>query len=295
MTYTLPSSTALTPGAAVVVEKTAAANPTINVGAGGANINNFGTLSTSYAYNQYVRVEFFWDGTLWLARPILMQGSFGLSLPQTVSNANFNDLAFRRSSSSFYMAGSSKTNNPPTATPQDNGWLEVDFIDEQSCRQTYRTLNNRDTWVRNFVNNTPSAWSPQYHAGNVVGAVSQSDGAPTGAIIQRGSNVNGEFTRFADGTQFAGRQVTMPTAGLGQDVAATGSWPIAFSAAPTQNFSVLTSLGSGWQQEVGRAAVNGVYSSPTATTCVVQMYTYNHAMTQPLLFNVSAYGRWYNV
>ncbi|MGR3463615.1 hypothetical protein [Limimaricola sp.] len=36
---------------------------------------------------------------------------------------------------------------------------------------------------------------------NIVGPVSQSGGVPTGAIIERGSNSNGEFVRFADGTQ----------------------------------------------------------------------------------------------
>ncbi|WP_242461171.1 phage tail protein [Citrobacter freundii] len=34
----------------------------------------------------------------------------------------------------------------------------------------------------------------------MVGAVSQKGGAPTGAIIERGSNSNGEYTKFADGT-----------------------------------------------------------------------------------------------
>ncbi|HHT4300055.1 TPA: phage tail protein [Citrobacter werkmanii] len=34
----------------------------------------------------------------------------------------------------------------------------------------------------------------------MVGAVSQIGGAPTGAIIERGSNSNGEYTKFADGT-----------------------------------------------------------------------------------------------
>lgn len=36
---------------------------------------------------------------------------------------------------------------------------------------------------------------------NIVGTVSQSGGVPTGAIVQRGSNANGEFIRYADGTQ----------------------------------------------------------------------------------------------
>lgn len=40
---------------------------------------------------------------------------------------------------------------------------------------------------------------------NIVGTVSQSGGTPTGAIIQRGSNPNGEFVRYADGTMICYR------------------------------------------------------------------------------------------
>lgn len=40
-----------------------------------------------------------------------------------------------------------------------------------------------------------------YSRDSILGAVSQSSGVPTGAVIQRGSNANGEFVRMADGTQ----------------------------------------------------------------------------------------------
>jgi len=39
-----------------------------------------------------------------------------------------------------------------------------------------------------------------YHRGNVVGTVSQSGGTPTGAVVERDSNANGEYVKFADGT-----------------------------------------------------------------------------------------------
>ena len=35
---------------------------------------------------------------------------------------------------------------------------------------------------------------------NILGTVSQSGGVPTGAVIERGSNANGEFVKYADGT-----------------------------------------------------------------------------------------------
>lgn len=49
-------------------------------------------------------------------------------------------------------------------------------------------------------NNVWQAWREIYHTGNLLGTVSQSGGVPTGAIIERGSNSNGEYVKFADGT-----------------------------------------------------------------------------------------------
>jgi hypothetical protein len=47
----------------------------------------------------------------------------------------------------------------------------------------------------------PDTSGEMYNQGNILGTVSQSGGVPTGAIIERGSNANGEYVRFADGTQ----------------------------------------------------------------------------------------------
>lgn len=44
-------------------------------------------------------------------------------------------------------------------------------------------------------------WSDQYGSANILGTVSQSGGTPTGGVIERGSNADGEYVRFADGTQ----------------------------------------------------------------------------------------------
>lgn len=52
---------------------------------------------------------------------------------------------------------------------------------------------------------------------DIVGTVSQSSGVVTGEVIERGTNLNGEYVRFADGTQICTR-----TFDLG-DVTANGS------------------------------------------------------------------------
>lgn len=42
-----------------------------------------------------------------------------------------------------------------------------------------------------------------YRRGNVLGSVTQASGQPTGALIEQGSSANGDYSRFADGTQIA--------------------------------------------------------------------------------------------
>ncbi|AVD85948.1 phage tail protein [Pseudomonas sp. SWI44] len=65
---------------------------------------------------------------------------------------------------------------------------------------------------------------------DIVGTVSQSGGTPTGAIYERGSNANGEYTAYADGTLecFARVECTYSLANL-----LVGPWtyPKAFSSA----------------------------------------------------------------
>ena len=56
----------------------------------------------------------------------------------------------------------------------------------------------------------PDATGEVYTSGNILGAVSESGGIPTGAIIQRGSNANGEFVRYADGTMICFMQRITP-------------------------------------------------------------------------------------
>ena len=48
--------------------------------------------------------------------------------------------------------------------------------------------------------NVETSGGPVYDPSNILGTVSESAGVPTGAIIERGSNANGEFVKYADGT-----------------------------------------------------------------------------------------------
>ncbi|WP_170552079.1 DUF2793 domain-containing protein [Ruegeria atlantica] len=50
-----------------------------------------------------------------------------------------------------------------------------------------------------------------YGPGNLLGSVSENGGVPDGAVIERGSTPNGDYVRFADGTQIC--TVTLPATG----------------------------------------------------------------------------------
>lgn len=73
---------------------------------------------------------------------------------------------------------------------------------------------------------------------NLVGTVSQSGGVPTGAIIERGSNANGEYVRYADGTQicFTGPRTSSGTAWKTSFYTLT--FAAAFSGVPVIDFSL---------------------------------------------------------
>lgn len=62
-----------------------------------------------------------------------------------------------------------------------------------------------------------------YGPGNLLGPVTQWGGTPTGAVIERDNNANGEYVRFADGTQICTNKVTSSASG---DV--TWTFPAAF-------------------------------------------------------------------
>lgn len=70
-----------------------------------------------------------------------------------------------------------------------------------------------------------------YGPGNAIGAVSENGGVPTGAIIESGQTVNGEYVRFADGTQICTEALTLDFAGDNR-IETTWEFPVAFSGVP---------------------------------------------------------------
>lgn len=71
-----------------------------------------------------------------------------------------------------------------------------------------------------------------FRQGNVLGPVAQSGGVPTGALMQRGTNSNGDFIRFADGTLICSRPSLQLTFNDGASCQADWEFPAEFVAVP---------------------------------------------------------------
>lgn len=130
--------------------------------------------------------------------------------------------------------------------------------------------------------------------GQYVGSVGQSGGSPTGAIIERGSNGNGEYIRYADGTQICWSNNTSlgqytvttsaPVQGLYYSGAFTFTYPASFVTIPTVTHSATN--------QYGYFIWTAVDASPT-TTQSPAIYLVAPSNTAKGNMMYMAVGRWY--
>lgn len=122
-------------------------------------------------------------------------------------------------------------------------------------------------------------------AAAMVGTVSQSSGLPTGAIFERGSNANGEYTKFADGTMYCSRSGIPMAATANTTIAGAYTFPAVFASKPlvlpgveypTANDSITVSRISGF--------------SSTGSAGTIQ---FKADVTQTYMVSYVAIGRWY--
>ncbi|HEJ2268441.1 hypothetical protein LZL12_15640 [Pseudomonas aeruginosa] len=136
-----------------------------------------------------------------------------------------------------------------------------------------------------------------YSRDSILGAVSQSSGVPTGAVIDRGSNANGEYVRFADGTQICWTNTLTFTAGV-SSVGANWSYPASFSSSSPIAGAVSAS-GAGGDYDSGVSARNqgATYFNPSAGTAGVGFFCISSASftsgAQTRNNRVVAIGRWF--
>lgn len=128
-----------------------------------------------------------------------------------------------------HFIGNQFNSNTPADAPVGSAAFAGIHLRLTSTRQVqvlFQAAGDRSAYWR--ANDSGwSQWRRFVDNFNLLGTVSQSGGNPTGAVIERGANANGEYVRFADGTQLCWRTLTGSTG-----AASTWTFPAAFVAAP---------------------------------------------------------------
>ena len=123
----------------------------------------------------------------------------------------------------------------------------------------------------------------------VVGTVAQVGGVPTGQIVERGSNANGEYVRFADGTQICWHRTSgalvVGAAGIANLYSADRNWtfPSVFVGYPAP---------SGAGSDNANVAVSATAWNTSFTGCVFRYHTTNtNVISTDIRYLVV--GRWF--
>lgn len=129
-----------------------------------------------------------------------------------------------------------------------------------------------------------------------VGTVGVSGGTPTGAIMERGSNANGVYIRYADGTQECICSVLFPAIGLGvQGGTVTINFPISFADTNYSYYISPYTVNNGNYSGMGSLMANGIFVNGSRGVWSLPLTTYSYKYSQDS--GVSCYvlikGRWY--
>ncbi|MFM4985113.1 hypothetical protein ACEUB5_15620 [Aeromonas veronii] len=147
----------------------------------------------------------------------------------------------------------------------------------------------------NGFNGTPVKISRHYHSGNVLGVVGLSAGVPTGSIIERGANANGEYIKFADGTMVCClSNFNIPATAISTNFSKQCILPAAFSSIDSMRpVASVLSTNSGSLEASGSLYRNG-FSLVVLNGSQIEFvgYTYVSAIQTPLTIGIMVIGRW---
>ena len=226
---------------------------------------------------------------------LLKTGDFGYGVEQQVSGGSADDLTTPGKYN--FSSGDSPSGLPNFGA---GGTIEVFYDRFGFVRQHYYVRDSTRFYVRASDSSTVFGdWSEVYHTGNILGTVSQSGGTPTGAVIESGSNSNGEYVRYADGTQICWQQLDMGTrtrfgSGSSSDPyrSDTSDWtfPSSFSGEPniTATHSIDTTNASARH---GGAMYRSV--SPTSVNTFQVGFISDESDNDAVFLDVRAIGRWF--
>lgn len=155
---------------------------------------------------------------------LLKVGAFGLG--DTGNNSHLANYAAAAGVSQLLADGITSTPSDKPSAGRAHAGIHVASTDTRWMQLLAEVAGGSDLarlhWRRNY-NGAVSDWQEIFSQGNILGTVSETAGVPTGALIERDTNANGEYVRFADGTQICTHRITSSAS-----AAATWFFPATF-------------------------------------------------------------------
>jgi hypothetical protein len=219
---------------------------------------------------------------------VMEVGAFGLGRSKgfLIPNGDGNALTV----TGIYSTGGVWVGSPfPGAKGNNQGTLHHSqsfaLLDTHATQIFIPMAESSNLFFRKKESNVWSSWSEVYHRGNILGTVSQSGGVPTGAILERGSNANGEYTKFADGTMiciqlFEDISVSESTTSGYESGEIAWSFPRAFSGV----FPQVNANANSTTIRVGTNMNN--------TLALIRLYSESSVSTNRIVV-ATAIGKWY--
>lgn len=221
-------------------------------------------------------------------------GAFGIGITGTGHTiVNLDDPA---TPSGLYRFVTSTSSGTPPAAVSGYALLQRyagDFLHQTFIREEG---SSRGVWTREYRTSAWTAWERVLRNHNILGTVGQSSGVPTGALIERGSNANGEYVRFADGTQIC----TWSSGSVGPIDTASGnvfrSGAITWSAYPAAFTAVTPKVIWTVDHPAGTGGIWLARETTQATTSVPGGVYMMRSVTSPVttaVVGATAIGRWF--
>lgn len=154
--------------------------------------------------------------------------------------------------------------------------------------------DRRSAWQKAIANfdELYAAVAGVFNRSNIVGTVSQNAGVPTGAILQSGTNANGYWVKYADGTlvctgeRYLGGQTSAAAGGIFYAGPFSGfNFPHPFVGSPKVTINIVSPSGLRW-------ASNGS-ALPTATSSGAFFVLGPAASIDYPTATYTAIGRWF--
>ncbi|MEX3313942.1 DUF2793 domain-containing protein [Sulfitobacter sp. PS-8MA] len=132
-----------------------------------------------------------------------------------------------------------------------------------------------------------------YGPGNLIGTVSEAAGQPTGAVIERGRNANGDFVRFADGTQICSHIAYFDSSAPNADADHIYPAPFTDPYEQTHMASIATPIGGANLAQLDALARGLTVCPYGGGGWRLRAYSYGGGDIGLVPFRLSAVGRWF--